>query len=320
MGNIILLRPKISYEGYFRLQVINEYGKVVRDTGFFHNLITNSGLDFIGECSGVAYGAEDFTASCSVGTGNNPPSDTDTTLQAWLATASDNSGSGCNNNQSFVQGPPLYWQGQRSWQFPAGTATGNIAEIGVSPYYTTPGSAPGPTLFSRALVVDSGGNPTVIPVTATEALTVTYILRQYADSTDNNYTMSLSGTSYSGIYRLANAGTVPQLGISLLTNISNPLNHCHVYNGSIGTILQNPTGTDVFATLGDPPYTTGSYTKSLTASFTINQGNLSGGITAIMWQIEGGPLWQMSVSPAIPKTSAYNMTLSASFSWARYTP
>lgn len=315
-GNI-----KFQFRGFFRLYTTDERGDITKDTGIFPNLIVNQGLDYIGACSGahISYGIQDFTAECLVGTGNATPAYTDTHLQNAIAVESDGSGNGCNNNTSYNAGPPAYWQGQRSWQFPAGTATGNIAEIGVGPATTNGGAITDP-VFSRALVVDGGGHPTVIPVLATEALTVTYILQVYFTTTDTSYTMSLSGTSYSGIWRMSNVGTVPDLGRSIGQPIVNPSNACTVYNGTIGSITGSPTGTSSQVTFGlATPYVTGNYYNSLSASFTINQGNLSGGITAIQW-LAGGSAgrFQMSVSPAIPKTNVYNMTLNANVSWARY--
>src|SRR5574337_420468 len=312
---------KLRFRGFFRLYTTNERGEITKDTGIFPNLITNGGLDFVGNCpvAGISYGIQDFTAMCAVGVGNATPAYTDVTLQSWLAAVYDSSGSGCNGNTSYNVGPPAYWQGQRSWQFAAGTATGNIAEIGVGPNSSLPPVATNP-LFSRALVVDGGGSPTVIPVLATEALTVTYILQVYFTTTDTSYTMSLSGTSYSGIWRMCNVGTVPQLGLSIGQPIVNPSNACTVYNGTIGSITGSPTGTGAQVIFGlATPYVPGNYYNSLSASFTINQGNLSGGITAIKW-ITGGSAgnFQMSVSPNIPKTNAYNMTLNANVSWARY--
>lgn len=322
--SIYLPNNHLRFRGFFRLYTTNAAGEITKDTGVFPNLITNGGLDFIGACSNnnMPYGLADFTSSCSIGLGNTTPAVTDVYLTSFLNLAYDDSGSGCNVNTQYVAGPPAYWQGQRSWQFAAGSATGNIAELGVGPFGAAAGpvTSPGRPLFSHALVVDGSGNPTVIPVLATEALTVTYILQIYMDLTDTAYTMSLSGTPYSGIFRRASVTTVPFfMGLSLLTlQAGNPSNYCTVYNGSIGTVTQSPSGSSYQSVLGDPGYTTGTYTKSLTASFDINSGNLSGGITAIGWVIFAGGGWQMSVSPTIPKTSTYNMTLSSSYSWSRY--
>lgn len=312
---------KLQFRGFFRLYTTDEYGNITKDTGIFPNLIVNQGLDYIGSCpaANVHYGINDFTAECLVGTGTNTPADKDTHLQNAIAAVVDNSGNGCNSNTSYNPGPPAYWQGQRSWQFAAGTATGNISEIGVAPVTTVGGSITDP-VFSRALVVDGGGHPTVIPVLATEALTVTYILQVYFTITDTSYTMSLSGTSYSGIWRVSACSTVPQLGISIGSNVVNPSTICIVYNGSIGTITQSPSGNSstINAYISSNSYVTGTYYVGMSYKFDINSGNLSGGISAILWKAVGVSGFQMSVTPVIPKTNVYNMTLNANISWARY--
>lgn len=309
---------KLRFRGFFRLYTTNERGEITKDTGIFPNLITNGGLDFVGTCptAGIAYGVQDFTAMCAVGVGNATPAYTDVTLQSWLAAVYDSSGNGCSVNTSYNAGPPAYWQGQRSWQFAAGTATGNIAEIGVGPNSSQPPVATDP-LFSRALVVDGGGSPTVIPVLANEALTVTYILQEYLDLTDTNYTMSLSGTSYSGIFRRAHVSTVPNLGIGIG---SGGRCNCVVYSGSIGPLTGEPTGSQSEANIYVSPvaYVTGSYSSTINFSFDINHGNV-GGVNAIKWLSNGSAgQYQLSVTPTIPKTSTYNMTLSCAYSWARY--
>lgn len=316
---IITATQHCKYKGFFRLYTTDENGNVTKDTGIFPNLIVNQGLDYIGACPAVnvSYGVMDFTAECLVGTGNATPAYTDTHLQNAIAVQNNNSGSGCNSNTSYNAGPPAYWQGQRSWQFPAGTATGNIAEIGVGPSTTAGGAITDP-VFSRALVVDGSGNPTVIPVLANEALTVTYVLQMYIDLTDTNYTMSLSGTTYSGIFRRAQINTVGALGTSPTNNVGNGRFTLYTYNGSIQGVTQSPTGTSSFVAATVGSYTNGTYYLPFSCTYSVNQGNYTGGITALMWTNYAVGNWQGSVSPAIPKTTSYAMTLNWNISWARY--
>lgn len=318
---IITANQHCKYKGWFRLYTTNEYGKITKDTGFFPNLITNQGLDFIGHPVNfnMTAGIPDFTPCCSVGTGNNTPAYTDTNLQAWLVGIYNNGGTGCSTNTFYNAGPPAYWQGQRSWQFSAGTATGNIAEIGVG---TCPSGVPNSSsacpCFSRALVVDGSGNPTVIPVLANEALTVTYVLQMYIDLTDTNYTMSLSGTSYSGVFRRAQIDTVGALGTSPTNSVGGNRFTLYTYNGSIQGVTQVPTGVSTFVVASVGSYTNGTYYLPFSCTYSVNQGNFTGGITALMWTNYAVGNWQGSVSPAIPKTTSYAMTLNWNISWARY--
>lgn len=302
--------------GFYRAVVTDASGKVVHDSGLMPNLITTQGLDFFGSCTQTPTSDRNqaYANSCAVGTGNTAPTFGDTVLAAQIAVLNPADG-GKMSGITYVAGPPAYYQGQRTWQFAAGTATGNIAEIGVGPYYSGTDSLP---LFSRALVVDSGGNPTVIPVLSTEALSITYILQLYADLTDHSYSMSLSGTSYSGIWRIANCTTpINFLGIGAgMGAFVNPV--LTVYSGAIGPTTSNPTGTSASTSISAPnPYVLGTYTQSYSGSYNINSGNV-GGITAALWNFDIVPNAQMSISPAIPKTNAYNLTMNASISWSRY--
>lgn len=313
----INITGRVQLRGFYRLVVTDQEGKITKDSGLMPNLVTDQGLDFFGTCTPEATSSRNaaFANSCAVGTGNTAPTNSDTVLVNQLAMLNASDG-GVMSGNTYTAGPPAYYQGQRSWQFAAGTATGNIAEIGVGPYYSGISSLP---LFSRALVVDSGGSPTVIPVLSTEALTVTYIFQLYTDLTDHAYTMSLSGTSYSGIWRLANCTTPPsQLGVgSQMGSFTNPI--LYVFNGTIGSTSSSPGGSSSYVGITKiTTYTPGSYFRGYTGSYTINQGNLSGGITAILWNLGIVPNYQMSVSPAIPKTASYNMTLNANISWSRY--
>jgi hypothetical protein len=315
-----LLQPEnhLKFRGFFRLQVTNAAGEVVRDSGIFPNLITNQGLDFIG--TGKAPGASVssyFTLNCCIGTGNATPAFTDTTLQAGLS-AIVNNGFVAASNTSYNPGPPAYWQGQWSYQFAAGTATGNIAEIGVGPPQASGATGATMLVFSRALVVDGGGAPTVIPVLASEALTVTYILQVYFNTTQTSYTMSLSGTPYSGVWSMAKVGTVPPLGYPIGGTENQDI--AYGYNGSIGAITGLPSGTATdYAVAAITAYSLGTYYSTRTYSWDINHGNISGGISAMSFQENNSAgSFQMSVSPAIPKTNVYNMSIVNNTSWARY--
>lgn len=315
---VIPVTSKYKFRGFFRLQTVNEYGKVTKDTGFFPNLITNGGLDYIGYPQPSSGWSSFFLYSCCIGTGNTTPAYTDTTLQAGLAAAVYNSTLFLSNT-SYNAGPPAYWQGQKSWQFAAGTATGNIAEIGISPYSSASGyTGANLPLYSRALVVDGGGSPTVIPVLASEALTVTYILQVYIDETSHPYTMSLSGTSYSGSWQVANVTTVPPLGVAIGSSLNSDT-AIPYHGGTIGPITGAPTGTGIgIVNAVITPYTLGTYYSTRTYTWDINHGN-GGGIDFFLFQLANSAgQFQMSVTPTIPKTNVYNLSIVHNTSWARY--
>lgn len=313
---IISLHSHYRFRGFFRLQTTNASGEVTKDTGFFPNLITNQGLDFIGYPPGAG-ALTFFLTGCCVGTGNATPAYTDTTLQAGLPALING---GALSNLSYNAGPPSYWQGQVSYQFPAGQATGNIAEIGVTPYQHGGGGYTGTTVpvYSRALVVDGGGSPTVIPVLASEALTVTYILQVYIDETDHSYSISLSGTPYSGIWRVANVTSVPPLGIcigaSQTGDVGTPYN-----GGAIGPVTGQPSGSSgTNETAVISTYTYGTYYVTRTTTWPINDGNIGGIDFFLFRQSNSAGSFQMSITPQVPKTNVYNLSMVYNTSWARY--
>lgn len=100
----------------------------------------------------------------SVGAGSTAPTVGQTQLVSKIAHT--------NRNSSFTHGydsvDGFGWT-KFQVQFAQGAAAGNISELGVG--------WDGTNLWSRALVLDSEGNPTTITVLSDEFLTVIYELR-----------------------------------------------------------------------------------------------------------------------------------------------
>jgi hypothetical protein len=311
---------KVKFAGYCRLVVTAEDGHVKEDTGWFPNLITNQGLDWLGGGApviNVAFGEVLIGTHCGVGTGSTAPSVTDTRLTAPLAMypALYNQNVLGFSSRTYVPGPPAYWSGIFTYGFPQGAVVGNVAEVGIG---NTAGGDTDPLLFNHALIVDGSGNPTTIPVTATDSLTVTYELRMYLDLTDNTYSISIASVSYSGTYRRAFVGNVPNYYDEVGNSVSGYVGWGTVYNGGIGAVTAGPSGSSGRQnTLTGATYVPGTYYTTFTVGFNTATGNLSGGITALLLQSNHGA-FQFSVSPAIPKDNLHTLTLSYNVSWARY--
>src|SRR5690606_3150722 len=165
--------PSVRLGGQFRLVVSKdaECKKVVKDTGFFDNLITNTGMNRIGEVTTNRGGSiEAFRILCGrfvVGSGSAEPQFTDTALQNPVAFASADV---VLNNESSNYDRGWYEITVRH-QFEQGQAAGNLSEIGIQHTSTS-----GP-LWSRALILDGQGNPTTITVLPDDFLTCYYTLR-----------------------------------------------------------------------------------------------------------------------------------------------
>lgn len=312
---------KNKIQGYFRICVKGEDGNVKEDTGWFPNLITNQGMDWIGSSPpnyNVSFGQQYIGTHCGVGTGTTTPAFTDTALTSFLAMYPAGYGSNVEgfSTTSYVTGPPDYWSGIRTYNFAIGAVVGNIAEVGIG---NTAFGNTQPQLFTHALILVAG-SPGTITVTSSDALVVYHEMRLYLDLTTNSYSFNISGVSYSGNYLRANSGTIPNYALNVYYDFNYVVNGYFTgYNGSVGTVTGHPSGSSAQTagqtTIGS--YTSGTYTLSMSCVMPLSQMNFSGGISAFMITTNHGS-FQFSVSPAIPKTSLYTLTMNWNVSWARY--
>lgn len=312
---IPMVKTQARLEGIYQLTVRDvRTGEITKQTKPFKNLITNSGLDYIFIGFPGPFSILQSFQGAYVGTGTTTPAFTDTTLTTFLAGV--NSSVGASSPMSFwvyVAGTPPYWTSTGSWTFPAGSATGTLAEVGIGGVIST---SPNYILQSHALIVDGGGTPTTITVLSTEALTLTYTLNLYWDTTTHTGTISISGVTY-------NISWLPQSINSPSGTPGNsaigPSLRLTGYNGSIGTYLSNPTGSN--GTNNDTgsvgSYTTGTYYLDITYTCDINHLNFTGGITVLTIS-SNYHKFQIGFTPAIPKDNTKSFTFVNRIAVARY--
>lgn len=306
----------VGLAGYVRMQVIRPDGRVRKDTGWFRNLITNVGLDEVGG------GNSSFAHTCVVGTGNLAPAETDTSLNAQIASTGTRQSFQAGANQTADR----YAFARGTFRFAAGVATGNLAEVG---FLTNSSSV----LWSRALILDGGGSPTTLTVLADEALDVTYEMRVYPNLSDVVSSMTVSGVDYDITIR---ASKVANWGLQS-TGLGNWFNFttghgfgaCAAYNGSIGDIFNDPSGSADNATSeSNLGYTDGTYYREFTTVWGLSDGNFSPGITAFYLptgtvsnsgSVSQGTRQQVGIDGGafIPKTSSNNLSLAWRHTWAR---
>src|SRR6478736_5782795 len=212
----------------------------------------------------------------------------------------------------------LYNQNTRVYQFAAGVAAGNLTEIGIG-WNTT-------QLFSRALIVDSGGSPTTLTILATEILNVTYIFRAYPPTADNTVSVTISGTSYTIVSRPSlvtniNFWSAPTLTNGLNTNnnnVSQPATYPST--STLGAVTSAPSGTQLACpstAYSWATYTNGNYYLDITISLGVADGNSAGGIGVMSIQPRSGA-YQLSFSPAIPKDSTKTFILTVRHFFTRH--
>lgn len=294
-------RPKFS--GHYVLHIRGADGRV-RKVAEFDNIITTNGANLLGSGSPLL--------TCAVGSGNRTPVITDTALQTLVgSTTSVQSHTTTNSGAS-----PYFGANTTTYNFTAGTATGNLAEVGVG---NTASS-----LFSRALILDGGGSPTTITVLSSEALFVTYQLNQYVPLTDVTGSITIAGVSYGYTLRASSATSVGNWAYINGDAGGIETNSPTVYNGAIGAITGTPSGTSASgSTIANSSYSANSFTLSSTVTFGISAGNLAGGITAasVQWGLGGSRgSYQMGFGTAIPKDNTKVLTLSLNTSWTINSP
>lgn len=304
--------PGPSYRGRFKIEAVNVTDgrrRVLAD--WFPNLITTNGANLLGNSSPLT--------TCCVGSGNTAPALTDTALQSLVASTTALGPAG--STSGAAGSPPYFGSRTIQYNFPVGTATGNLSEVGVGLTATN--------LFSRALILDGGGSPTTITVLSTEALYVTYQLNQYAPTADVTGNVTIGGVVYAYTLRAATAATASQWayanGDAGGVTPGNGSISALVSNGAISAVTGQVTGSaSGSSSQTNPGYSVGSFTLSGTYTWNLTSGNVAGGVTAAQFGFgtgSGSRGWfQIGFGTAIPKDGSHILTLTFSTTWAINTP
>lgn len=292
----------LELTGFYRL-VIRKPGQVPRlETGWCKNLVTDAGLNRIGTGTWMTH--------CYVGTSNIPPSVNDVAMSELLAITSNIIGS--TYGARGIE--PYYGYRLVTYNFAVGTATGNIAEVGV-------GWLGG--VFSHALTVDVFGDPTTITVLEDEELEVTYEVRIYPPLTDTVYTTTLAGVSTECTARAANVTSGSQYawglqGAALVISSNSTVNSPLVYSDTISAITSSPGGTTGASTSrGTGAYVNNSYQQVLTAQWPMANGNFTEGIKSVSFNTNGFGVYQIGFDPPIMKTNIDALSMGFLISWGR---
>ena len=305
-----MIELEVQVEGWFTLSAFkvdadgNERAGTRREVaGPFRNLITNGGLDRMGT-------ADDWMGYCQVGSGNSTPVVTNSALVARVAGSSVNAG----ESRAAQPSAPYYYSVTRTFRFAVGVATGNLAEVGV-------GWAATGSLFSRALILDTAGDPTTITVLADEVLDVTYQFRCYPPLTDTGGTVTLAGASYAWTGRASKVATYSSdegwSGPEAATVKGGNGSIQSSFDGTIGTITGKPSGTgQAGVTASNLAYSAGSFSREGTLTFELTQGNFAGGLGAILYR-QGMGCYQIGFTPKIPKDGTKVLALTVRTTWAR---
>lgn len=285
--------------------VVKSPDGTTKETDWIPNLILDQGLDLIGENAGSTFLDGAYGGYMQVGTGTSAPNVSQTSLETPIATETNESYGSYENGgsgESYAGKHTIYAA------FAQGAVVGNITEVGIG--------ANGPILFSRALILDQYSNPVSIAVTSMDQLTVYYRLTITPDTATSTGTVTIGTSTYNYESALLRANYACQFYSAQYNFV------CISYenDAAIAPITDNDmSGTvlDSYAyAFSVTPYVAGTSELVGTITASPSMWNAAGGIGGL--QLYGGlNRYQMTFSPAIPKTNIQTLTLDVKLSWAR---
>ena len=309
--------PPVQYAGWYKIEafkgIIDIHGNLLAEipgtrrvcADWFTNLITDQGLDYIGNFS-------DYTSNCHVGTSSTAPANSDTGLFGFVAGTSNVT----SKTNSAAQSSPYFGIETKVYRFGIGAAEGNLSEVGVG-RTTVTGS-----LFSRALIVDGVGDPVTISVLSDEFLDVTFELRMYVPLVDVTGSVTLDGISRDYTIRAIAATDVAVWGdpIGGIAGGTYAAPGSGSPRANTGALVSITTG-ELSGQLGNPntrvddAYVNGNLFIDTEHGW--DPGNSTDpAIRTIRFTSSVGS-YQMEFLPVLNKTAVKAMTHKFRFSWAR---
>lgn len=293
-------------------RVYKSSGELVREVPFT-NVITNQGLDSL---AGGSNFATNFS-HLAVGTGSSTPTVTQTGLDDEIARTSRNTTYGGSG------GDPVWYSYARSVHtFGVGGAEGNISELGLF------SDASGGTMFSRALIRDTNGDPTTIPVLGDEQLVVTAEVRLYphVDDVTGTFDADVKGDTVPVSYTIRPiAAHITSSGVAqgwalnrplVDTSTSNSSGNSAASSNSLAPVDGFPSGATNASSVGRSGYSSGSFEQQINLSWGINSANFSGGVGSINFAGK----FRAVFDPKLDKTSDDVLTANFLIQWGRHDP
>lgn len=305
----------VKVSGQYKI-TIKRQDNTIEETGWFDNMILNSGLNAMGE---DVY----FDTYCFVGTGNTPVSVTQTALSARHPTTVDVSRISITHEPGIA---PNYENTYTMvYEFPQGEVVGNITEVGIGH------SQDGTGLFSRSLITNSSGIPTAITVVALDEFTVTYRLKLKPPVNTATGSFTVGGQT---INYTAKVGSAGNFGVPLeyLTGGFSKLHNAYAYDptdlemGDIESHAFSPNSAHVADTpaadlIVNNTYVPGSYRRTGYVGWTYAAGNNgTSGIGGVIIGYGTGSTvvyFKYIFNPPIQKLNTEELRLNMTYQWSR---
>lgn len=270
----------------FKFIVKKQDGSISKETDWFHNLVLDAGL--------LRMPIGPWIDRCCVGSGNSTPIASQASLDAFVAstTVSLNGQAGWDSTTN-----PTYLYERNTWRFAQGAAKGNLSEVGLGWGDNT--------LWNRALIKDTTGNPATITILADEVLDVVAEIRVYPAQTPSGsfqlkdkFGSVVSTHSYSSKISLGGGtwGGASQVGNS---SLSVQGVRTATVNTALGKTIQTIGTLDLSAA--------NTAHSQINAQYALMGGNADWG-------------YLTTITPPIIKTPDMKMSYTVNFSVDRYTP
>jgi hypothetical protein len=312
---LILPRQRVTtgISGEYRLQLRDINGRLLRDTGWFDNGITNNGMNTI--TSGTF--PFSFFSLGSDGSVFNPAS---STLGSFLGFSSTAQG----GDVIVYAGAPNYETSKtRTKRFAAGVATGTVREVGVGS--ATNGSA----LFSRAVVT-----PEIVKA-SDQILDVSYRLTYWPPLDDvlGTTVIEVDGVNetFNTITRALNVDSTGSFIMSNQIGFTNNGVAMTAYDGNLNADLEaaapqgNFAGISSNSNVGNRPYVADSHYRDISVPCPLNGWILGAGIRSIQCGTTAGYIQTqfncdgnntLPLDATIPKTGDHELEIRWRVAWA----
>jgi hypothetical protein len=295
------------FEGRYQIQVFSGDSQEPRYVSdWFHNIITDRGLDYLGT---------GFTHYCFVGTSGAAESPTNTQITNPVG-----SGQGYESGHGVVP-EELYGWGRSHYVWAIGAVQGTIVELGIGPAYNS--------LFSRALIKLLDGTPTTITLGGVDRLEITYELRQCINPADVPFSIMIGGTATRGVCRPSMISSCNGWGLHVGSAVGTS-ETLFYEGGALGAITASPSpggsgSDDGYLLVPTANYVPGSHVRGYRIYLRWSAGDFTN-ISAIRcggdwwWWPDChacGGTWQFSLSPPVAKTSYEDFYIEFEYTWGR---
>ena len=312
----------IGFKGEYSATVLKADGtvkeflneeKTLRSGDVIKNLLLdNFFAKLIAETSPISV----TTIRCGSGSAPVNASQSSLTNQLTLISGNWPSANTAGAANAVVDGSLLKANISFTFTFALGQISGNISELGIN--FAGTATASNTLIHSRALVVDNLGNPTTISVSTEEQLIITYTLKMETPVADvvTTVPMLINGvpTDVEVTQRWA---FLRQLQVYTDSRFHDAAASFSVYNGALNGISANPAGTSASISSGGLSFSYNvSSGKTTTYSLSITQGNLSGGISALI-PVTNNSVVKFGFNPPIPKTADRTLSITVRQTFGR---